>query len=75
MWYLQELKCKGKEGMGVGLTSLIITLCDPFEKFRIPNPAALCFEGLQVMFPSGMKCVGERFIPMDTIRISVFLVL
>lgn len=48
--------------MGVGLTSLIITLCDPFEKFRIPNTAALCFEGLQVMFPRRNKvCMGEFY--------------
>lgn len=61
--------------MGVGLTSLIITLCDPFEKFRIPDPEALCFEGYRSCSPDGMKCVWERFILMDTIRISVFLVL
>ena len=62
MWYLQELKCKGKEGIRVGLTSLIITLCDPFEKFRTPNPADLCFEGLQVMFPRWNEvCVGEVY--------------
>lgn len=48
--------------MGVGLTSLIITLCDPFEKFRIPNTAALCFEGLQVMFPRwNEECMGEVY--------------
>lgn len=48
--------------MGVGLTSLIITLCDPFEKFRIPNTAVLCFEGLQVMFPRWNEdCMGEVY--------------
>lgn len=48
--------------MGVGLTSLIITLRDPFEKFRIPNTAALCFEGLQVMFPRWNEvCMGEFY--------------
>lgn len=62
MLYLQELECKGKEGMEAELTPLIITLCSPFEKFMLPNPGTLYLEGLQVMVPRwDVVCVGEVY--------------